>query len=80
MSNSEDRLDARVTPAKLAEAKRVADLYHPVYGLQRRLLIDGKLYVYDRYLDAWVSLLGHEMTGTAILNGMSTNLRVEVAS
>jgi hypothetical protein len=73
-------LPERVVPAEeVREAQENANKYHPVYGLQRRLLIEGKLYTYDAYLDHWISLLGHEMSGTAILNGMSTTLRVEVA-
>jgi hypothetical protein len=75
-----DRLDARVTPAEIEEAKKTADKYHPIYGIQRNLIIDGVRYDYNRYLDCWVGWNGHEMTGETILNGMSTTLRVEVAS
>jgi hypothetical protein len=54
---------------------------HPEFGLPARLLIDGELHIYDRYLDAWVDTLGkRELTGWTILQGMSLNLRVEVAS
>ncbi|WP_248242987.1 hypothetical protein [Microbacterium kunmingense] len=29
--------------------------YHPLNGLNYRLHIEGRLYVYDEYLDAWVN-------------------------
>ena len=70
MSTTDD-LSAQGEPAKDR---------HPVWGLPARLLIDGELHVYDRYLDSWVSTLGkRELSGWTILHGMSLNTRVEVA-
>ncbi|WP_146751999.1 hypothetical protein [Microbacterium sp. SMR1] len=52
---------------------------HPIYGLPPRLLLDGDLFTYNAYLDAWTNAEGVEWTGWTILHGMSTTLRVEVA-
>lgn len=53
---------------------------HPEYGLplDRPLRIDGKRFTYNAYLDCWEDGLGIELTGWAIMHGMSTTLRVEV--
>ena len=77
-NNSNEHLPARVGDP-LAEAMERAAKYHPVWGLQKRLLIDGRLFVYDEYLDAWTGPQGVTLGGHTILTGMSYNTRVEVA-
>lgn len=63
----------------LAEAIETANKYHPQWGLQKRLLIDGRLFIYDEYLDAWTGPNAVTLSGRTILTGMSHNTRVEVA-
>lgn len=52
---------------------------HTEFNLPTRLLIDGKPYTYDPYLNVWTNGLGVELSGWTIMHGMSLNLRVEVA-
>ena len=40
-----------------AAPTEVAPQYHSTLGLNYRLVIDHKLYVYSEYLDAWVNTL-----------------------
>lgn len=63
----------------LAARELPAQDRHPEFGLAARLLIDGKLFVYDPYLNAWTNGLGVELSGWTIMHGMSSTLRVEVA-